>query len=134
MNAAAALVAGLVVAACAQAPRRAVPVVTSAPPVAGAAVRQGDVVLEALNQFALPVDVVASGSGIQQRLGTVDPGMRARWRIPPGIVAGRSLQLQVNAGTAAPPWRSEALLVAPGNGVSLTIGAQLFNSVAVVGS
>jgi hypothetical protein len=87
--------------------------------------------VEVRNNYALPVEIFAQGSGINQRLGTVHPGMRGHFNIPPAMLGGRSVELQAVAGTGQ-AFRSGPLLLSPGAIVDFTVEAQLFNSTAIV--
>jgi hypothetical protein len=87
--------------------------------------------VEVRNNYALAVEIFAQGSGISQRLGTVHPGMEGHFVLPPAMVGGRSVELQVVSGTGQ-NFRSGPLLLNPGAVVDLTVQPQLFNSTAVV--
>jgi hypothetical protein len=87
--------------------------------------------VEVRNNHALPVEIVAQGSGINQRLGTVHPGMEGSFSIPPAMLGGRAVELVVVAGTGQ-RFRSGPLLLSPGAVVDVVCEAQLFNSTAVV--
>src|SRR5688500_7533472 len=49
--------------------------------------------VEVRNNYALPVEIFAQGSGINQRLGTVHPGMPGHFKIPPAMLGGRAVEL-----------------------------------------
>src|SRR5687768_1472398 len=53
--------------------------------------------VEVRNDHALPVEIFAVGSGINQRLGTVHPGMQGRFAVPPSMLGGGSVELQVRS-------------------------------------
>jgi hypothetical protein len=87
--------------------------------------------VEVRNNHALPVEIFATGSGINQRLGTVHPGMQGRFALPPSMLGGGSVELQVRAGTGQ-VFRSGPLLLAPGAVVDVAVAPQLFSSTATV--
>jgi hypothetical protein len=86
------------------------------------------VAVEVTNQHALPMEIAAVGSGIVQRLGTVHPGMNARFQIPHTMVGNGSVQLEARPSGGGQPFRSGEVLLAPGAVLDFTISAQLFNS------
>lgn len=90
------------------------------------------VTVEVTNNFALPVEVVAVGSNITQRLGTVHPGMVGRFVIPPNMIGNGSVELEARASSTVQVARSGPMLLAPGAIVDFQIGAQLFNSTASI--
>ncbi len=85
--------------------------------------------VEVTNRFGLPVDIYAYGANSSQRLGTVNPGLRAQFVIPPALLASGSLELRAVTGTADGPASSGTLLVTPGDVIEFQVGSQLFNSV-----
>jgi hypothetical protein len=87
--------------------------------------------VEVTNQYALPVEISAFGSGISQRLGRVDPGMKAHFVIPANLTRSGSVELQASP-TANERFRSGALLLAPGTIVELNVAPQLFSSTATL--
>jgi hypothetical protein len=84
--------------------------------------------VEATNNYALPVELYAVGSGITHRLGTVNPGLSASFTIPPTLLAGNGVELQARSRTGERPFISEELLLAPGTIVDFQIAPQLFSS------
>jgi hypothetical protein len=84
--------------------------------------------VEVRNQYALPVEIYVFGSGITQRLGTVHPGMNARFGVPQNLVGGRSVRFEARAGDDSRPFQSEDMLLAPGTVVDFAVSPQLFNS------
>lgn len=84
------------------------------------------------NSFALPVEIRAIGSGINQRLGTVLPGMSARFTITQTMSIGGSVELVADAGAASRPYRSPPMLMAPGSVVDFVVATQLLNSTATI--
>jgi hypothetical protein len=87
--------------------------------------------VEVRNDHPVPVEIFAVGSGSNQRLGTVHPGMQGRFSVPPSMLGGGSVELQVRAATGQ-VFRSGALLLAPGAVVDVAVATQLFNSTATV--
>jgi len=82
--------------------------------------------VEATNNYALPVEIYAVGSGITQRLGTVHPGMSGHFVIPPNMVGNGVVEFQARTNTQT--YRSGPIMLAPGRVVDFRIAAQLFNS------
>lgn len=87
--------------------------------------------VEAVNRYALPIELFATGSGISHRLGTVDPGMTAEFFVPPNLIGG-SVELQARSGTGQRPFSTGQILLAPGTIVDFVIASQLFNSTATL--
>jgi hypothetical protein len=87
--------------------------------------------VEVRNNHALPVEIVATGAGINQRLGTVHPGMQGRFAVPPSMLGSGSVELQVRAANGQ-SFRSGPLLLAPGAVVDVAVTPQLFSSTAIV--
>lgn len=84
--------------------------------------------VEVSNNFALPVEIYAVGSGITRRLGTVHPGMNAQFPIPQSLLGGGGVELQARPTTGDQPFRSDPILLAPGTIVQFMIAPQLFSS------
>ncbi len=84
--------------------------------------------VEVTNNYALPVEIYAAGSGISQRLGTVHPGMSGRFAIPQNIVRSGAVELRAAASGVSRPFRSGPLLLAPGTIVDFQVMPQIFNS------
>ncbi len=80
------------------------------------------------NNYALPVEIFASGSGIRQRLGTVHPGMSADFRLPPNLVGGGAIEFEAQPASNGQPFRSGQVLVSPGALVDIVVAPQIFNS------
>jgi hypothetical protein len=92
----------------------------------------GTVEVRVSNQNALPMEVLASGSGINHRLGTVHPGMSGSFVIPQNLVGNGSVQFEARAsGGGGQPFRSGQVMLAPGSLIEFQIAAQLFNSTVV---
>jgi hypothetical protein len=88
--------------------------------------------IEVVNNQPLPVEVFIVGSGINHRLGTVHPGMSARFEVPPGMVGNGSLELQANSSGNRQPARSGPLLLSPGAIVDFVVNRPPFNSTATI--
>lgn len=87
--------------------------------------------LEVTNHFALPVEIVITGSGSSYRLGTVHPGMNAHYTIPQTFGNGQLIQFSAVA-PGQYPYRSADVLVQPGMIVDMDVSSVLFNSTAVI--
>jgi hypothetical protein len=87
--------------------------------------------VEVRNDNALPVELFAAGSGTSQRLGTVHPGMRGGFAVPPSMLGGGSVEVQVRSANGQ-TFRSGPLLLSPGAVVDVFVATQLFNSTATV--
>jgi hypothetical protein len=88
----------------------------------------GTVEVSVTNRNALPMEVYASGSGINHRMGTVHPGMGAHFVIPQNLVGGGSVQFEARPSGGGQPFRSGGILLAPGSLIEFQIAAQLFSS------
>ena len=89
---------------------------------------QARVHLQVTNRNALPMEVYASGSGIDHRMGTVHPGMGGHFLVPQNLVGSGSVRLEARPSGGGQPFRSGDLLLGPGSIVELVIAAQLFSS------
>jgi hypothetical protein len=88
--------------------------------------------VEVANHFALPVEIFVSGGGSVRRLGTVHPGMRAHYTLPPTFGNGNTVEFRADAGPGQVMYRSAEMLVQPGAIVDLDVASVLFNSSAVI--
>ena len=88
----------------------------------------GSVEVQVTNRNALPMEVSASGSGINHRMGTVHPGMNGNFVIPQNLVGGGSVQFEARPSGGGRPFLSGGILLAPGSLIQFQIAAQLFNS------
>lgn len=93
-----------------------------------AAPSAGTVEVSVTNRNALPMEVYASGSGINHRMGTVHPGMGGHFVIPQNLVGGGSVQFEARPSGGGQPFRSGEVLLAPGSLIEFQIAAQLFSS------
>lgn len=91
----------------------------------------GSVKVEVTNQNALPMEVYASGSGINHRLGTVHPGMDGHFVVPPTMVGNGSVVFEARPSGGGQPFRSGEIMLAPEALIEFRIAAQLFNSTVV---
>jgi hypothetical protein len=87
--------------------------------------------VEVRNDHALPVELFVVATGSNQRLGTVYPGMRDSFSVPPAYLGGGSVEMQVRTA-AGHVFRSGPLLLSPGAVVDVSVMPQLFNSTAIV--
>jgi hypothetical protein len=86
--------------------------------------------VEVTSHHALPVEIYAVGSGINHRLGTVDPGMSANFVVPDNLTHSGAVELQASASNQR--FRSDRLLLAPGTIVEFIVAPQLFSSTATL--
>ena len=93
-----------------------------------AAPTAGTVEVAVTNQNALPMEVYASGSGINHRMGTVYPGMDSHFVLPQNLVGNGSVQFEARPSGGGQAFRSGEVLLGPGSLIQFQIGAQLFNS------
>ena len=93
-----------------------------------AAPSAGTVEVSVTNRNALPMEVYASGSGINHRMGTVHPGMGGHFVIPQNLVGSGSVQFEARPSGGGQPFRSGEVLLAPGSLIEFQIAAQLFSS------
>ena len=84
--------------------------------------------VEVTNHFSLPMEIFVGGSGINQRLGTVHPGMSGHFVIPSTLVGNSSVRFEARPTGNGTPFRSGDILLAPGTVVDFTIADVLFNS------
>lgn len=88
--------------------------------------------VEVQNQYALPVEISATGSGTTYRLGVVHPGMKAHFIVPPALVGGGTVELTATPGPEGQVYRSGPLLVSPGRTIDLRVAQVLFSSTASI--
>jgi hypothetical protein len=93
-----------------------------------AAPTAGTVEVAVTNQNALPMEVSASGSGINHRMGTVHPGMGSHFVIPQNLVGNSSVRFEARPSGGGQPFRSGEVLLAPGSLIQFVIAPQLFSS------
>jgi len=88
----------------------------------------GGVEIRVTNRNALPMEVSASGSGINHRMGTVHPGMDGHFMIPQTLVGSGSVHFEARPSGGGQLFRSGEILLASGSLIEFAIAAQLFNS------
>ena len=94
----------------------------------GVAPTAGTVEVSVTNQNALPMEVYASGSGINHRMGTVHPGMDSHFVLPQNLVGNGSVLFEARPSGGGQAFRSGEVLLAPGSLIQFRIAPQLFNS------
>lgn len=89
--------------------------------------------VDVTNNYGVPMEVDAVGSGVRRRIGTVHPGMSGHFVLPQAMVGNGLVEFfahpTMNGREVA---RSGQLLLAAGQVVNFVIAAQLFNSTAIV--
>jgi hypothetical protein len=88
--------------------------------------------VEVTSRHPLAVEVYAVANNLEQRLGTVHPGMNARFTIPFNLTTSGGVELVVGPPASNQRFRSGELLLAPGSVVDLIVAAQLFSSTATI--
>ena len=88
--------------------------------------------LEVTNNFALPIEIEAIGSGVTHRVGTVHPGMSAHFTLPQNLMGSGGVELIAHPTASSDSFRSDPLLLAPGTIVDFHVTPQLFNSTATL--
>ena len=88
----------------------------------------GTVEVSVTNQNALPMEVYASGSGINHRIGTVYPGMGGHFMIPQNLVGNGSVRFEARPSGGGQPFRSGDIMLGSGSLIRFVIAPQLFNS------
>jgi hypothetical protein len=88
--------------------------------------------VEVTNYYALPIEIDVLGGGALHHLGTVHPGMVARFVIPQALLANGAAEFQAHPTLSGPTFRSGQMLLAPGSFVDFTVTAQMFNSTATI--
>jgi hypothetical protein len=90
------------------------------------------VVLNVINRFGIAVDIHAIGSGTSYRMGTVHPGMSARFVLRPSMVGVGPVEFLAQPINNDPPARSGRLLLRRGAIVDFEIATHLHGSTATV--
>jgi hypothetical protein len=88
--------------------------------------------VEVTNHHPLAIELYAVGAGIRHRLGTVHPGMKAVFKVPPALVGGGQVEFHATPTAGGETYRSGGLLLSPAAIVDIVIAAQLFASTAVL--
>lgn len=89
---------------------------------------EGRVYVRVSNRHALPMEVYATASGINHRMGTVNPGMNSQFFLPQNLVGSGAVRFEARPSGGGQPFRSGDLLLAPGSIVEFNIASQLFSS------
>jgi hypothetical protein len=88
--------------------------------------------VEVVNRHPLAVEVYAFATGMERRLGTVEPGMKASFVVPANLTTSGGVELQASPAASNQRFRSGPLLLAPGSIVDLNVAPQLFSSTATI--
>jgi hypothetical protein len=88
--------------------------------------------IEVQNNHVLPVEIFVDGSGIHHRLGTVHPGMKATFQLPPALIGNGSVEFVAQSSANPTPNRTGPILLSPGAVVDYVVGQVLFNSTATI--
>jgi hypothetical protein len=81
------------------------------------------------NNYALPMEIYATGSAITWRLGLVYPGMSRRFALPQALLAsGGQVEFLARASGHGPLVRSGVLTVMPGDEAEFVIETNLIGS------
>jgi hypothetical protein len=89
--------------------------------------------VEVTNNYALPLEIYAVASGINQRLGVVYPGTVGHFNLPPALIGNGSVEFQARpTEPGRQQFRSGPILLAAGETVDFVITPQLFNSTATL--
>jgi hypothetical protein len=90
---------------------------------------EGRAYISVKNQHALPMEVYATtASGMNHRMGTVNPGMNSQFFLPQNLIGSGSVRFEARPSGGGQPFRSGDVLLAPGSIVDFTIAPQLFSS------
>ncbi len=85
--------------------------------------------VEVTNGFAQPVEVQVIGAGGSRRLGLVYPGGTSRFVLPPAVTLTGTVQLTASVGAnPTQRYRSDPILVSPGDIIEMRIASQLFGT------
>jgi hypothetical protein len=90
------------------------------------------VVVEVVNDYEIPMEFYASGSGIYYRMGTVAQGMRGRFILRAALVVGGFVQLIATPTGYGPQIPSDRLQIVPGDTIDFRITPLLRSSIATV--
>ena len=81
-----------------------------------------------VNHYKEPMEVIAVGAGITQRLGLVAPGLSADFVIPQSIVGSGKVEFRGQPSGYGQVVRTDPLLIRPGNVVDFEIATNLIGS------
>ena len=87
----------------------------------------GQVRVEVTNHYSLSAEIYAAASGIQQRLGTVNPGTSRTFVMPPNMVGGGPVTIRAEI-TNESPVISDGLQLVAGDVVEFEIATHLMGS------
>jgi alpha-amylase len=91
------------------------------------------VVVYVTNNYETPMEVYASGSGVQYRMGTVNPGIVSRFVVRWDLLSiSRLVEFVAQASGYGPRARTGEVWLSPGDVVDFVIATQLVGSRAVV--
>jgi hypothetical protein len=90
------------------------------------------VVLYVTNNYAMPVDVYASGGGTNYRMGTVLPAVPAHFTLRNSMLGDGPVEFVGFPADNSYTVRSGELLLKPGDAVDWLLTTQLRNSIATV--
>jgi hypothetical protein len=91
------------------------------------------VVVYVSNNYAIPMEVYAAGSGTDYRMGTVNPGIVSRFVLRWDVLGtNRQVEFVAQASGYGPRVRTGRIYVSPGDIVDFEISPQLVGSRAVV--
>ncbi len=92
----------------------------------------GSVTLNVSNHYGQPVDVFVISLGTSYRLGTVSPGIDARFVVRSAMIRNGPVEFVATSGADEVPVRSGQLVLAPGNVVNFNMADHLSNSTTTV--
>ena len=91
------------------------------------------VIVNVINNYALPVDVFAMANGTTFRMGTVNPGIESQFVLRKDLLAtNRQVTFVAQATAVGPRFTTDPMYVSPGDVIDFTIELNLIGSRAVV--
>lgn len=84
------------------------------------------------NHYEIPMEIFATGSGMNHRLGLVDPGITRSFVVPRALVGYGRMEFLAQPSGVGPTVRSGDLTLSPGDIVDFEITTHLFDSRATV--
>ena len=88
---------------------------------------------EVMSNYAIPLEIFVSGSGINHKLGTIYPGTTRSFVVPQNLSGGQAVEFEAHpTAPGGPQFRSGPVLLAPGRVIDFKITPQLFNSTVTV--
>jgi hypothetical protein len=85
-----------------------------------------------VNAYGAPLTIYAIGSGVIERLGTVNQGSNSRWILPAAVLGEGTIELMAQADNGQPLIRFGPMRLSPGRVVDFTIVRDLALSSATV--